>query len=57
MKVNHHTYTHSDLDLGNYLISVTIFRNMGEELADEGDHVGAIAAIAQTKLISQVRFY
>ena len=30
-------------------------RNMGEELADEGDHVGAIAAIAQTKIITQVR--
>jgi condensin-2 complex subunit D3 len=29
-------------------------RNMGEELADEGDHIGAIAAIAQTKIISQI---
>ena len=30
---------------------------MGEELADEGDHIGAIAAIAQTKIISQVRCF
>ena len=28
---------------------------MGEELADEGDHVGAVAAVAQTKIITQVR--
>ena len=28
---------------------------MGEELAEEGDHVGALAAIAQTKIITQVR--
>ena len=30
------------------------FRNVGEELADEGDQVGAIVATAQTKIISQV---
>ena len=30
-------------------------RNVGEELAEEGDHVGAMAAIAQTKIITQVR--
>ena len=30
-------------------------RNVGEELAEEGDHVGAMGAIAQTKLITQVR--
>ena len=30
-------------------------RNVGEELAEEGDHVGAMGAIAQTKIITQVR--
>ena len=30
-------------------------RNVGEELAEEGDHVGAMGAIAQTKFITQVR--
>ena len=30
-------------------------RNVGEELAEEGDHVGAMAAITQTKIITQVR--
>ena len=34
-----------------YLI---IYRNVGEELADEGDQVGAAVATAQTKIISQV---
>ncbi len=29
-------------------------RNVGEELADEGDHVGAAVATAQTKIISQI---
>ena len=29
-------------------------RNVGEELADEGDHVGAAMATAQTKIISQI---
>jgi hypothetical protein len=29
-------------------------RNVGEELADEGDQVGAAVATAQTKIISQV---
>lgn len=32
-------------------------RNVSEELAEEGDRVGAAVATAQTKLISQVQWY
>ena len=32
-------------------------RNVGEELAEEGDQMGAAVATAQTKIISQVMVY
>ena len=34
--------------------SYSLCRNVGEELANEGDQVGAAVATAQTKIISQV---
>ena len=37
-----------------YLYVMILYRNVGEELADEGDQVGAAVATAQTKIISQV---
>ena len=36
------------------ILLLHFFRNVGEELADEGDQVGAAVATAQTKIISQV---
>ena len=37
-----------------FLSSLSSFRNVSEELAEEGDQVGAAVATAQTKIISQV---
>ncbi len=37
------------------LFVASLPRNVGEELAEEGDKVGAAVATAQTKFISQVQ--
>ena len=38
-----------------FLSSLSSSRNVSEELAEEGDQVGAAVATAQTKIISQVK--
>ena len=37
-----------------FYVFTWFLRNVGEELADEGDQVGAAVTAAQTKVISQV---
>lgn len=53
--INFTTVCSTKFSILSLSVIVDVCRNMGEELADEGDHVGALAAIAQTKIISQVR--
>ena len=54
-------YTHNRstklYSLGHAISNVPSSRNVGEELAEEGDQVGAAVATAQTKIISQVKMY
>ena len=48
-----HTSTHTHTHTHTLSLSLSV-RNMGEELAEDGDEEGAVVAMAQTKIISQI---